>query len=82
MSFEIMFTSSRTCARPMGSFAGGSRGTLSGKYSSKNSRIAMDCRMRISWPALSVKESVGTLADGLYVLVYEVADCSFLRRLM
>lgn len=52
----------------MGSDCGGRRGGLSGKYSSRNSRMAIDWRMMTSSPVGEVNDRVGTLADGLWVM--------------
>lgn len=78
MSFAMMFTSSLTLARSTGSEGGGNRGVVSGKYSSRNSRMAMDCRMMMGdEPSAGVIVNVGTVAHG-FVAVYSAENCSFI----
>jgi len=60
-----MLTSSLTFARFVGSSFGGRSCVVFGKYSSRNSRIAIDCRIIIGSPDEGVMVRVGTLADGL-----------------
>ncbi len=77
----MMLTNSLTFARFIGSEGEGSRCGVSGKYSSRNSRIGIDCRITTCSPEVVVTLRVGTLADGLWD-VYVGADCSLERRWM
>lgn len=62
----MILTSSLTHARPIISVGGGSKGREDGKYSSRNSRMEMDCRIIIGLEKVEeVTVRVGTLADGL-----------------
>lgn len=61
----MMFTSSLTRALPIILSGGGRRRGVSGKYSSKNSRIAIDCLIMTVSPEKVVNDRVGTLALGL-----------------
>lgn len=77
----MMFTSSLTLALSTGS-SGSSLGVF-GKYSSRNSRIGMDCRMTMGGDEDEdeVRVRVGTEAEGL-VSVYSGVVWSDLRRWM
>lgn len=66
MSQLIMLTSSLTFARAKGLVIGGKRVSFSGKCSSENSIMAMDCVIMVSCPSLLVKMRVGTLAEGFW----------------
>jgi len=75
----MILTSSLTLALSTG-FSGRSLGVF-GKYSSKNSRIGMDCLMTMGAEPEDVTVRVGTEAEGL-VSVYSGEVWSDLRRWM